>query len=896
MSTSNNTTDWNISTDIYGIVESLNNLQKRLIEDEDETTLALGIYGYITDTEAKKIQTSTIMTGELGNEMFPLRSKLTKNVLAHAIYNGITDINAVPAHMTINIGIKVDDLDRYMENNRFVFDCKSPIFVGEYEFHFDYDIVLIRAHNGTDNYVYSAHYDMTEENKLSNITDPYLKQPFKIRLNNYDYIIINALVRQCSIEETNDKMISDSIIDNKTYTFEFDNQIAEFDVYVTDNGKTTRITPILYGSSPSEDIDVYCWYLFTSDNTIRITFDSKSYIPGLNSDIYIKAYTTLGSSGQFSYKKIDNSSSLGLYVDISSDTYNYNNITCYMVPLTDSTDGSDRKTKAQLQKLIPKAALSRGSYTTETDVTNYFNLIDNENNRLAVRRKVDNNISRVWYGYFLLKDELSNIVPTNTITIKVNINDGSMYKGEDGRYVLPAGSIIKYNAESQIGTIIDEVNIPELYTDEYFNDKDYYYMTVYNLLLNPDPLYAAFYLTISNKDSFFIFNWVNEDSDMQFVANRCHFQRNLLTDQSQYKFTFSIAQAISSDKYELYKEEEITETTPEGETIKTTLVTNKLKTILVLYKNSVPYRWVEGTLTDYDKAKFISSWEVSLETDNEMDINNMIKLLDLHVAGKQYDVNYGYFDSNTKAVLYTLAKFDDGEYGRYDLDEIAPNCFNGYTVTNIYEVDSGLDFYENFTNVLDTKVKALNKTNFSITGIPCVGFHYMTDEDHATYLIDAISERKAYIEYCLQLLENNMDIDFKFFNTYGPSRTYTMGDKDDTLIGHVDINLKFRLKLKNSSDIYTKDEIITRIKEYIEDLYDTGDWHAPNMINEISNEFSSRIVFLEFMNYNDLRLGIQHILKLDVDDPHIPPEFLNVRNRYDAEGNIEPCIDIEIVS
>ena len=37
-------TNWNISNDIYDIVESVNNLQKRYIVDEDEATLALGIY------------------------------------------------------------------------------------------------------------------------------------------------------------------------------------------------------------------------------------------------------------------------------------------------------------------------------------------------------------------------------------------------------------------------------------------------------------------------------------------------------------------------------------------------------------------------------------------------------------------------------------------------------------------------------------------------------------------------------------------------------------------------------------------------------------------------------------------------------------------------------------
>ena len=92
-----NTSEWNISTDIYSIVDSLNKLKARYIDDVNETTLSLGIFGFIGDTEAKKIQSSIIMTGELGNEMFPNRAKLNKNILAHSIYCNIEGINAVPS-------------------------------------------------------------------------------------------------------------------------------------------------------------------------------------------------------------------------------------------------------------------------------------------------------------------------------------------------------------------------------------------------------------------------------------------------------------------------------------------------------------------------------------------------------------------------------------------------------------------------------------------------------------------------------------------------------------------------------------------------------------------------------------------------------------------------------
>lgn len=885
--------EWDFSTDIYDIVGTLNNLKKRYIDNESETTLALGIFGYKTDVEAKKIQSATIMAGQMGNEMFPTRAKLTKNVLSHAIYSNIEDINAIPSHMVINIGIKVSDFINNKIDNKFIFDHMCPIFIGEYEFHFDYDIILSRTDVGSDKYVYSARYDIDEDNRLSDVVDPYLKQPFVIRIDNFDYIILQAVVRQITIEDTIDKIISNSVIENKTYTFEFDNQIADFDVYVTENNEKTRLTPLPYGSS-SDNIKNYCWYLFISDNTIRITFDSKSYIPGLNADILIRAYTTLGADGRFNYKKIDESSD-GFFIDLSSEKYGYTGITCYAVAATDSVDGTNRKTKAELQKLIPKAALSRGALTTETDIANYFNLIDNEDNRLEMRKKVQNQMSTVWFGYFLLKDANNNIIPANTVQLKIssNLDDGYVKLSEDGRYILPAGTIIKYNNEDKIGIIIDESEVPELYSDEYFGD-DYYYMTVYNIIINPDPLYAAFYLTISNTDSFFSFNWVNDSAPLQFVTTMCNFQRNLLTDQNIYKLSFKMAQSISTD-FGMYYEEEIVETDASGNTINKTLVTNNMKCILVLRKDNTPYRWTEVDLVEYFEDGYRSSWMVELESDNGLDDKNRIKILNLHEAGSKDNINYAFFDGNTKASLYILAKFGGEESYRYNLDGIAPG-YEGYTVTNIYDIDGGLTFYENFTNVLDTKIDVSedDPESLNITGIPVVGLHYMINEEYADYFVDAMSERKAYIDYCLRLLENPMKIDFKLFNTYGPARTYTLGDKEKTLIGHVDLSMKFRVSLKNASDIYTKDELIAYIKKYVENLNETGDWHAPNMVADIMNQFSNRINYIEFMNYNNFRLGIQHIELITIDDPNIVPEFLNIRNRFNIEGELEPCIDIEV--
>ena len=913
-------TDWNISNDIYDIVESVNNLQKRYIEDENEATLALGIYGFLADTESKKIQTSVVMTGKLGNEMFPTRAQLTKNVLTHAIYNNIPDINANPASIMLNMGIRVDDIDKLSVNNIFVFDCTVPIFIGSYEFHFEYDIIIKRTNTGSSddpNYVYSAQYDMAEENKLSNIINQYLKQPFVVKIGNDDYVVFQSIARQYSIDETTDKVTSTSLIENKTFIFDYYNQLSWFDVYVTDaNGDEIRLTPLLYGEN-IDGIDDFCWYLFLDDNTVRITFDARSLVPVLNSTIRVKAYTTLGSEGNFNYTKIDKTSE-GYFVDINSSKLNYS-ISTYVIAVTDSANGNNRKTKAELQKLIPKAAMSRGSLTTERDVDNYFNLIDDENNRLVLKKKVDNQLNRIWYGYFLLKDEEGNIIPTNTIDLELSNISPFLVLDDNGKYILPAGSIIKYNSYSKIGEVVDESSIPEAFSEEYYSPMYYYYTTIYNTIICPEPLFTGYTSTVINKNSFYKFDWVNENAPFQFVANRCNFRRKLLEEKHNYRLEFAIAQSITNTNFITYEKEEID--TPDG---RETITTNNVKTILVLYNEDKPYRWVECNFKNCTDSK-IFYYNVDLTTDNMLDSSNKLKLLStnnfpLMVAGYPDSSNYGYFDPEVSAKLYILTKFVDStsdadvaiNYGRGDFDDIAPNVYSDYSLTNVYEINDGLRLYEHFTEVVNSKIDivANNTTSsseqnitYGIIGVPVVGYHYLSrGEDYADYLFDAIYDRKAYIDYCLTLLENNMDIDFKFFNTYGPSSVYYIGDEQKTMIGHIDLCMKFRLSVKTTADAITKNDIILSIKSYIEDLYNTGNWDAPSMITSIMNEYSDRINFIEFMNFNDFWLGVQHIWKLTDDngiekddDPLVIPEFINIRNILDNDGNMVPDIEIEII-
>lgn len=898
------TTEWNINSDIYDIMENIKSLQKRYIEDEEETTLSLGVFGFLADTEAKKIQIATILTGQLGNEMFPSRAILTKNVLAHAINYGISDINAVPARIQLTVCIKISDIVANLINDEdFYLDANCPIFIGDYEFHLDYDVKIRRIKVGSDSYSYSAQYVLTDENdnkiinRLSDIINPYLNQPFIININNEEYVGIQCIVRQCTIEETTDTMVSDSIIENKSYTFEYSNQLADFQVVVTDNNEETEVTPYLYGSTIDPEVKNYCWYLFTADNTVRITFDSKSYIPGLNSQIYIKAYTTLGANGNFEYLTVDQTSE-GLYVDIESSKYGYNAITTYVVAGTDSTGGEDRKSKDELKALIPKAAMSRGSITTETDLNNYFNLINTETNRLVLSKKIDNQLNRIWYAYFVLKDDFNNIIPSNTIKLKVDLEDTAhVTLSSDGRYIVPAGTYIRYDPVTGIGELVDEAVIPAENTQNYFKSGYYFYVTVYNIVVSVDPLYAAYYLTVTNHDSYFIYDYVNEACDVQFVANRFHFERNLISDQADYNLTYSIVQSVLLDtENPLIYSTTVTTTNDQGETEEQEIITENLKVVLVIYKEGKAYRWKECTYEplNSDPNTGIYNFSCRINTDDTMDDKNNIKIIGCNEAGGTSQV-YGFVDEDCQAAIYILANVPidpSVEYPRKDLDNIAPG-YDDYVVTNIYNCYSGLDFFENYTGITNTTVSK-SENVCVVDGVPVVGRHYLIGNAEVSYLIEAIKERKSYIDYCLSLIENSMNIDFKFFNTYGNSKTYKLEDKE-TSIGSIDLSLRFKLSLKDTTDLSTKSNIVESIKAYIENLNDIGDLHIPNLIRDIINEYEDRIYYIEFVGFNNFGPEDQHIICVETNETDVP-EFINVKNVIDPlTDQLVPDIEITIV-
>ena len=177
-----------------------------------------------------------------------------------------------------------------------------------------------------------------------------------------------------------------------------------------------------------------------------------------------------------------------------------------------------------------------------------------------------------------------------------------------------------------------------------------------------------------------------------------------------------------------------------------------------------------------------------------------------------------YLRNNTTSTFVTETLLND-ELSVAVINSFSYEDLSRYTVCNTMTIDGGLDFYYDYTDLMHSNVevapvklynngdilyrevtrydltgntfteyKPVYKTNssgqyeynYTIMRIPVVKSGYLSTESLAQVFISAVDELRRYIIECLYVLEDTFDIDFKFVNTWGPSRTFYYTDPTAT--------------------------------------------------------------------------------------------------------------------
>lgn len=884
-----------ITTDLYQINDFVNTVKQNFTEEVGEDTLLLGSFGYLGEMFSKSIQNATIMASEYCNESIPTRAKYEKNIIAHALGLGITEINTVPAQMDVLLTIVEDDLIKQMTNDTFIFDKDSKIYFGDYEFHPDYDIKISRVRLSNGKYTYTAKYIIDIDNPVSDITNPYLTPPAKLRVQGVDIIYTKVLLRQVEKKTLYTKVLSTNTIESKTFNFEFDSQMAAFTIDVTEGTTTTHLVPVYEGLDVGNTKYPYIYYTYLDSKTIRCKFDrSFSYAPRINSDIQINLQTSQGEGGNFTW----NEESYPQFV-FDSDKYGYTNLACEIRPITgESMYGSNKKTIEELKRIIPKEALARNSITNLTDLQNFFNQIDTENSKAYLFKKRDNCLERLYYTYLLMKNSTEIIIPTNTIDIRVET--GSLLSDDSLKLTLKKGNKVKYS-RGQLGIIVADGESTEEDDETQYTGEEFLYTIPYDITINTDPIYTLYRLSTMNQTRELDFSFINENARFQFIATKIAWARPYIGDDGTYTLSIQAEQNIVDDTTSM-----ITIDKETGEIIEC-----KVHCYAVLYDSNTggALRWAEAKLVGYEPAANIFYFDFTFKTKDVVDTTNRIRI----EGDGLYDIgstneSYAHFYANTSVQIHFVSE-QDAEYGLNGLDKLIPNLSG--SLSNSYSPVNGIDFFYNFSEIINSTAILTRDIDeegnfiegsepyYLIRSVPVVKRDYFSTEDKAEDFFKELIQRKNYIDYAITILEDSFGIDFKFFNTYGPSELFTTDNEAD-VINRVNLTFTFRLKLKANYDSNIVDYIIQDIKEYVEDIQEIADLHIPNLITEITNTYNEDIVFFEFVDMNGYGPGIQHLYNMQSIDTEAPrvPEFVNVNTLEVLENNrliYKPDINIVLV-
>ena len=195
---------------------------------------------------------------------------------------------------------------------------------------------------------------------------------------------------------------------------------------------------------------------------------------------------------------------------------------------------------------------------------------------------------------------------------------------------------------------------------------------------------------------------------------------------------------------------------------------------------------------------------------------------------------------------------------------------------------------------------------YLLRNCPFVAANWIKKAANEKYFIQRIYERYSNIEDMQARLQNAFAIDMKFYNTYGRSKFYMIGNKDNLeVLDSVNVSFRFGAGIifPASAEVF-RENFKNFVRQYIEaadDVVGNGrDLYLLNMVTAAKVNFEE-IGFLEYYGINNYdyfaqRLVVmsdEEILKTVSPDAFVP-EFLNIV-RETIDGSPSPKVQVTIV-
>lgn len=859
--------------------------------DMNDTSLnRAGLFGYINEILSHSLESLLNENTILFNEQFFKRAKLPQTIYSNASHYGVTDLGARPARMKFALTINEETLlKKTIHNNNanyFIIDSMSEIIVeNEFIYSLDYDIKISVSKNNNGKYVYSARYVTDElDNPVSPIkthSNPYLKLA-SLTQNRSKYIVLYVEASQCNKIIKNKVIYSDDFIDYFSFDVDYDSsmgQLADFSVYYREPTSTEfkQIEKRTMDSAATEK--PFCFYQRKDLNKINISFSTimRFFRPKINSELKIVFYNTEGAHGNYQYLG-DNCK-----IHLKSEKFDYRDTIIMVKSLSDSVNGRDVKTFEEIKNETAILACTANNISTERDLNNYFAVQENFADVLFVKKR-DDILDRRFSSFLMLRDGENNIIPSNTLGMDLSDDDFDLVEESTKRYILKAGREFIYKPDSR--------ELKRFYRGKtLLSNPKFSFMNPFTIIVNKQPFFVSYFCNSISKNFTPEFHEVNDEASVNFIINNILMKRNAI-EEDYYDITFNTVPNIDQLDYEfanLDKDEKFVSDN------------HKMKVKGVLYDaDGTLAHYFDCEMIDYNNNDKRAYFSAKIKTDDYISVYSFLR-----TTGNLYDLK-------NPEIEQPLIPATDLRFGFicYIQDEIA-NCdqrsryhqkipgTNDYTVVNVYNIDEGVQFINNFDKMMysDIKFRMDDNGNFNyiIDEVPVIKHEYLSIKKYSDQFFNVFMTNFTVLGSYLNRLTNAFNLSVKLFNTYGKAYYYYINKKTTNLLDQINLKLYLSIKLNPNKimDSILKEEIRMFILRYIETVATTENmnFYYSNLITNLEQHFDPDIRWTEIHRMNGYDASVQSVEKnfpiLDSFNNNnlldFVPEYLNINKTFSKD-------------
>ena len=863
-------------------------IQKTWIEEvapkyfnvDDISMLKAGLFGYINETFSNAFEDSLHMQTIMSKEIFPNKAVLPDSIYAYSALADYTDFYATGSVAPMVLVIKKDDILKEAVDNvktgykELIISRFSTIYINsEIPFIFDYDLKIICRPNKAGDYIISVQYVMDEKNDISDVKTPFLKSVVLLD-GDEQFLYINLNARQLERTLVSNIVYTVDIAEILNFEVEYNGRLAGFNVYYYPNSLTKErkiLEKYLVNSSlPDSTVD-FCMYNFSSSNKINISFSSHpSYFrPDFNSRLEIEVFTTLGEDGNFCYEGVDNS------LDLRSNDENHDlgHIEAYATIMGDAKGGKNEPSLYEIKQNVIKEFSTRKNIITESDLQRYFE-DKSENCDIFFCKKRDDLIKRLYTAFILLRNDEDQVVPTNTIDAMFFEKDFDNYSKDAPVLTLKTGTILEgcmgrttFTKPEQKYDWSTLVQLDSNLTVDYPASKEdprtnYLYGTPFLIKVNTSPLFLSYYLNSIYEQNSLSYIYMDENSYEEFIMSAIDIKRNAVKEDF-YTITAKLNTTARLDgmfnTYLSNGQHMISGYNSFAESHIKLYGLLKENDKFTGYIHFEPYILEEGTI--HFRAKLVT--DDYINTEDRFNIRESI----FACSSLNENLRANFPLSNDKVSLQLLVYYDGYETksknGNYA--KLIPGLDN-YTLCNIYETNDPLQLFKNLNSIMSSNIALkiydvaydhiegndkIGKLYYKISKIPVIRYLYMYDEDNMKDIVRKLNYFKDIMTDALPDMENNFNLDTKFYNSYGESKFFSIGrNKENLDMTSISISLNIKLNTEVTNDLIK--ELKTYISNFVEttNISETGYLYISNLIRALENEFSE-IQYIEFTGFNE---------------------------------------------